>query len=225
MGTLNTKINGNDTFLDIYQTFFYHYNAGQNPLDISKQMREDFADAFEDLDDKNNCLFGLAMAQWETKSLEPQLFDQVKKIIESGNDIQAWKDQGADEKTLRQRQTALNKFLAQLSIQRDKPRRRAKQKFTSTINKLVDLPAPDGEKTFTVTESFGNGKYMNTIAMLEWPTMGGSVFFFTEQGKSINAKWIDRQTLEISHDKTIVFIKKDETFFCGGEIKIIYVPQ
>lgn len=43
MGTWNTKINGNDTFQDIYQNFFDRYNEGGNPVDISKQIQEEFA--------------------------------------------------------------------------------------------------------------------------------------------------------------------------------------
>ena len=38
---------------------------------------------FEDYDDRNNSLFGLAFAQWETKSLDPTIYKQVKEIIET----------------------------------------------------------------------------------------------------------------------------------------------
>jgi len=69
MGTWNTKINGNDTFNDVYQNFFDLYNQGQDTIEITKQIRDEFSDMFEDHDDKNNSLFGLALAQWETKTL------------------------------------------------------------------------------------------------------------------------------------------------------------
>jgi len=42
MGTWNISINGNDTFLDIYTSFFDLYNEGQNPVDISIRLKEDF---------------------------------------------------------------------------------------------------------------------------------------------------------------------------------------
>jgi hypothetical protein len=73
MGTWNTSINGNDTFRDIYSTFFDRYNEGHNPLDISKSVVEEFADVFVNEDDKNNGLFALALAQWETTSLDVTL--------------------------------------------------------------------------------------------------------------------------------------------------------
>ena len=115
MGTWNTKINGNDTFLDIYQNFFDLYNQGQNPADISKQIQDDFAEMFNDYDDRNNSLFGLALAQWETKSLDKTIYKQVKEIIETGNDLEVWKGVGADNKTIEKRKKELDKFLTQIS--------------------------------------------------------------------------------------------------------------
>ena len=122
MGTWNTKLNGNDTFQDIYQEFFDLYNEGQNPFEISKLILADFSENFNDSDERNNCLFGLILAQWETKSLDPVIFEQVKEIIESRKDITVWKDLGADKKTLKLRQAVLDKFLIQISTERKKPK-------------------------------------------------------------------------------------------------------
>ena len=113
MGTWNNKIDGNDTFQDIYQNFFDLYNEGQNPDEISKQIQDNFAEMFNDYDDCNNSLFGLALAQWETKSLDPTVYKQVKEIIETGNDLEVWKGLGADEKTLQKRKKELDPPLVQ----------------------------------------------------------------------------------------------------------------
>jgi hypothetical protein len=226
MGTWNTKIDGNDTFQDIYQNFFDAYNQGQEPADISEQILNDFAEMFEDYDDRNNSLFGLALAQWETKSLSPAIYNQVKEIIESGNDIEVWKGLGTDEKNLQQRQAVLDKFLAQLSTNREKPKRRTKPKYEFTYNELVNITAPDNQKTFTVSEHFTNGAYVHTGSMMSWQQGGGSILYFTGQGKFISAQWLDSQTLEVTHDKDIVFSKKDETFFfCGDQGMIIYISK
>ncbi len=217
MGTWNAKINGNDTFQDIYQNFFGLYNQGQNPADISKQIQDDFAEMFNDDDDRNNSLFGLALAQWETKSLDPTVYKQVKEIIESGNDLEVWKGLGADEKTLKQRQTVLDKFLTQISTDRDKPKRRAKPKFEYHAIKLLTLTAPDNNKTFEIIESYVNGEYKDTSSSISWSAGGGSVFYFYVKGKFVTANWVDSQTLEIRHDKTIEFAKKDKTFYFYGD--------
>jgi hypothetical protein len=222
MGTWNTKINGNDTFQDIYQNFFDLYNQGQNPTDISKQLQVDFAEMFSDYDDKNNSLFGLALAQWETKSLDPIIFKKVKEIIETGNDLEFWK--GLDDKTIEKRKKELDKFLSQLTTEREKPKRRVRPKFEYKANHLLTLTAPDGQKTFEILESYVNGEYKDTCSAISWSSGGGSVFYFNEKGKFVTARWLDNQTLEIKHDKTIKFAKKDESFFfCGDQGTIKYI--
>lgn len=225
MGTWNTKIDGNDSFLDIYQAYFHLYNEGQEPTDISKKIEQDFAAMFNDDDDRHHCLFGLALAQWETKALDEKVFHVVKEIIDSGKDLELWKQSGADEKALKQRKAVLEKFLAQLGTEKDKPKRRTRTKLDFTENQLIEITAPDGKKTFTVSEHFTNGVYQLTASLLASEMGGGSVLQFSGQGKSISAKWLDSHTLEVTHDKDIVFMKKDESFyFFGDGGKVIYVP-
>ncbi len=226
MGTWSNKIDGNDTFQDIYQNFFDLYNQGQNPDEISKQIQDDFTEMFSDYEDRNNSLFGLALAQWETKSLDPTIFKQVKEIIATGNDLEIWKGLGADEKTLRQRKAALDKFLIQISTDREKPKRRIKPKFEFEMINLVDAVAPDNLKTLGINEEYTNKEYVHTSGLLMKGQSGGSILYFTGQGKSISAKWLDSKTLEIRHDKTIEFEKKDENFYLSGDEGVIkYIAE
>jgi hypothetical protein len=227
MGTWNTAINSNDIFLDIYQTFFDLYNQGQNPIDISKQLQEDFEDMFNDHDDRNNCLFGLALAQWETKFLDPTVFNQVKEIIESGNDLEVWKGLDAGERTIKKRQTVLENFLIKISTEREKPKRRVRQKFDFTTIELIKIVAPDNKKVFEASEHYTNGVYGQTGSGISWNIGGGgSVFYFTGQGQFVTARWLDSQTLEVTHDKNIFFTKKEETFYyCGDQGNVIYIPR
>lgn len=226
MGTWNTKINRNDTFQDIYQNFFDQYNQGQEPAYISKQIQNDFAEVFNDYDDRNNSLFGLALAQWETKSLDPIVYNRIKEIIETGNDLEVWKGLGADTRTIEKRKKELDKFLTQISIEREKPKRRVRPKFEYSVNHLLTLPAPDGQKTFEIIESYVNGEYKDTSSGITWAGGGGSVFYFYTKGKFVTARWVDSQTLEIRHDKTIEFAKKEESFyFCGDQGIIKYIAE
>src|SRR4051812_27429292 len=99
MGTWNTKIDGNDAFLDVYQNFFESYNNGQDPKQISERILDGYVDSFGDTDDRNNSLFALGLAQWETKTLAPSILLEIKKIVESGDDLNVWRKLGADHKT------------------------------------------------------------------------------------------------------------------------------
>lgn len=227
MGAWNTKINGNDTFQDIYQQFFDLYNEGHNPADISKQIQKDFAEMFDDYDDRNNSLFGLALAQWETKSLDADIFKLVKEIIESGNDLEVWKGLGADEKSILKRKKELEKFLTQLSTERDRPKRRVRPKFEFEMINLVSAVAPDNQKHFRVNEEYTNKIYVHTSGIMMWNSGGGgSVLYFAGQGKSITANWLDSKTLEVIYDKDIIFTMKQESArYYNDEVTVIYKSE
>ena len=224
MGTWDTKINGNDTFQDIYQSFFDLYNQGENAVDISQKIKQDFADEFEDYEDRNNCVFGLAFAQWETKSLSAEIFKQVNEIIESGKDLELWKELGADEKIIKQRKIVLEKFLKQISTERERPKRQVRPKSNYEKIALVNIIAPDLRKTFTVSEEYNNKEYLHISAMVKWESSVRPVFFCGERGKKISAEWNDSQTLTVTYDKSLKLNKWDDRV-CPGEekINVIYI--
>lgn len=224
MGTWNTTIKGNDTTLDIYQNFFDRYNEGEDQIQVSKSIQNDFKEYFQDSDDRNNSLFGLALAQWETKCLEQKIFKEVKEIIETNGDLKLWKELGADEKTIKRRKKVLDKFLNQISIERSKPKRRVKPKFEFSMKELVRVVAPDNKKEFAINEEFTNQKYIHTSSMMKWYSGGGAgIMYYVGEGKEVSAKWINSQTLEITHEANTKFQKKDESsYFFGDEVQIIY---
>ena len=198
MGTWNTTIKGNDTTLDIYQSFFDRYNQGEDPIEVSKSIQHDLKEYFQDLDDRNNSLFGLALAQWETKCLEPKIFKEVKKLID--------------------------KFLNQISTERTKPKKRVRPKVECSMKELVRVVSPDNKKEFVVNEEFANQKYIHTSSMINWFSGGGAgIMYYVGEGNQVLAEWIDSQTLEITLEPNTIFQKKDESsYFCGDEVKIIY---
>ena len=227
MGTWNTKIKGNDTTLDIYSSFFEKYNNGGNQVWVSNQIKKEFANYFSDSDDRNNSLFGLALAQWETKSLEPEILFMIKEIIDNGIDLELWKELGADEKTVQERKTELQNFLKLISTEKPKAKRRVRPKLEFTTNEIIRISTANGTKEFRVNEEFTNGKYIHTSGIMEWNSGGGAeIIYFNGESKKVSAKWIDSQTLEITHEKGLVFINKEEqTFFYGDEVMIKYIEE
>jgi hypothetical protein len=226
MGTWSTAIDSNDTFLDIYSNFYNLYNQGQDPIDASSQVIEMFKGEFEDVDTRNNALFGLALAQWETKAQNTIIFNKVKDIILTGQDLDLWSSLGADTKLISKRKVVLHKFLEKISLSKEKPKRRIKPKFDFKNIELVKITAPDGLKTFEVGEHYVNDKYVQTGSIMQWKNGGGSVLYFTGQGKKLSATWIDSQALEVLHDKDIVFTRKETTaYYNGDEVTVIYISQ
>lgn len=107
---------------------------------------------------------------------------------------------------------------------KSKPFKKVNSKFTS--NTLVNITAPDNKKTFEISEHYTNGVYEQTDSLIMWEDGAGSVLYFTGQGHDISAKWLDSQTLEITHDKAIVFTKQETKFYyCGDTGVIIYKPK
>src|SRR5258705_5938137 len=103
MGAWGTAISSNDTFADIYDEFFDFYNGGLEVEEIFKRLVANNKEIINDSDESNNFWFALAKAQWECKQLNKDVYVNVKNIINTGADIEVWKNLGADAKDLKKR--------------------------------------------------------------------------------------------------------------------------
>jgi hypothetical protein len=157
MGTWGTEIKNNDTTAEIYSIFYDSYNKGQNPINISVKLIEDNQELINNPYDCNNFWFALALAQWETKSLDSKIFERVKNIIESENELQVWKELDADEKDIDTRKIVLEKFLRKL--QTDKPKAKPRVKATQRIVK------PIFEIGDCLTFKYDNGNYGGIVIL------------------------------------------------------------
>lgn len=130
MGTWGTAIKDSDAFADIYSEFFDLYNMGGQPESISKKVIDENWEILDIEEEKNSLWFALALAQWETKSLDPKILAKVEEILSSGADLKIWLDLGASEQDIKKRKIALDKFLEKIKSDRPKakPRKRAKSK-------------------------------------------------------------------------------------------------
>ena len=217
----------NDTTADIYSNFFEKYNKGGGQAYVSKEIRQEFHDYFSDYEDKNNSFFGLALAQWETKSLELEVFNIVKEIIENGTDLKLWKELDADKEMIAERKVVLEKFLKQISTEKPKAKRRVKPKYNFTMNELANISPPDGGKVFSMNEEFRNGEYIHTSGIMMWTSGGGGgVLYFEGQGKKITAEWINNNKLKIVHDSTINFtMKRTESSYYTDDVEVEYYAE
>ncbi|KGO86079.1 hypothetical protein [Flavobacterium suncheonense] len=133
MGAWGTAISSNDTYSDIYEAFFTLYNDGFNVIDISKKLIADNQEIINDSDDSNNFWFALAKAQWECKELDSKLLERIKQIIETGSDLEVWKNLGAIEKDIKKRKIVLEKFYNTLQSEKTKAKTRKKKILVQPI--------------------------------------------------------------------------------------------
>lgn len=155
MGTWNTNIKGNDASIDIYSDFFDLYNDGKNPVEISKKLFVDYQEVLDNPHDCNNFWFALALAQWETKSLDKEVLKKVTELIESGNDLKVWEELGAESKDIKKRKIVLDKFLVTIQTENEKAKRPKKAIPKDPIFKTGDC----------LTFKLANGNYGGAIVI------------------------------------------------------------
>ena len=133
MGTWGPAIKSNDTSSDIYADFFDLYNEGLGPTEISERLIQENQDLINSSDDGNNFWFALALSLWETKSLDQKIYNKVKYLVESGNDLAVWRELDVDESEIRKRKIALGKFFDKISNEKSRPKARKKKKLKQPI--------------------------------------------------------------------------------------------
>ena len=134
MGTWGTGISSNDTFEDIRYEFFELYNEGLGVDEITSKLINQNKDLIEaDSEDRNNFWFAIALAQWECKALDSSVFEKVKNIIVSGDDLKLWEELEASPADLKTRKKVLDKFLEKLAVEKKAAKKRKKKVFRDSI--------------------------------------------------------------------------------------------
>lgn len=155
MGTWGAGISSNDTFADAYAEFFELYDDGFSVKEITERLLASNHETINEPDCSNDFWFALAKAQWECKELDADVYDKVKVIIETGADLEVWRRQDADDKSITKRKAVLDKFLAQLQIERPKAKSRKK--------KVIRQPV--FEKGDCLTFMLSNGNFGGAVVL------------------------------------------------------------
>lgn len=155
MGTWGTAISSNDTYTDIFGSFFELYNQGVEISEISEKLISDNQDLINDKEESNNFWFALAKAQWECKELDKTILEKIEHIINSNSDIEIWQQLDSSEKDIKKRKIVLDKFLEKLKTEKPKTRKRKK--------KIIRKPVFD--KGDCLTFKLESGNYGGAIVL------------------------------------------------------------
>jgi hypothetical protein len=155
MGYWGTAISANDTYEDIYASFFDLYDKGIEPDEIYPILAGRNKDTLDDPDDNHNFWFAIAVAQWECKGLQKDSYNRVRSIVESGADLIAWRRLGASEADIRKRNAALGKFIQRISV--EKPRAKARR-----TKKIIE---PVYQKGTCLSFALDTGNYGGIITL------------------------------------------------------------
>lgn len=193
MGTWSTAIKDSDAFADIYDEFFELYSKGGQPDNISKKIIEDNWEILEIEEEKHSLWFALALAQWETKSLDPKVLTTVEEIIKSGADLKLWLDLDASEQDIKKRKIALDKFLEKIKSDRPKAKPRKKTKLKTPVFITGDC----------LTFKMNNGNY------------GGAVVLATDTNPETAYNLVATTRLNLKNKPTLNDFENAEVLICN----------
>ena len=192
MGAWGTAIKDNDTFADIYDEFFDLYDKGEIPQDISKKLIAENQELINDSEDNSNFWFALALAQWETKTLDNKIFLIVEDIIISGKDLQSWRDLDASEDDIKKRKIILDKFLEKIKTEKPKAKSRKKPKNIKPIFVTGDC----------ISFKLKNGNY------------GGAIVLATDPDTELSLNLIASTNINKSAKPTVSDFENADALMC-----------
>jgi hypothetical protein len=227
LGTWGTAVDADDVFADIHDAFLDLIEGGASPDVASATILQEFALSFADSDETFVAHFALAYAQWEQCALDPDLLARVREMVESGQDLQNWRDRDAAAATVAARERDMERFLAKISVPRRRRRpRRPAPKVTFLVT--LSLPAPDGRKALVVTETIRDDGGVSTSGMMQWARGGGAVFHVGRGGVQLVAEWEGSQMLHLRftgvQEANVRFQvgPRDEAFFSGDRVALVF---
>ena len=140
MGCWGMGIAQSDEFCEYYDNFMEEYDNGKAVAEITAGILAKYRAEFDDDDGvMHDVYFALAKAEWMCCEQSELVLNRVKEIIESGANIEFYRELEASEMDLIVRQRNLEKFLTMIQTPREKPRKRKRS-------------APPVEKSFPPLE-------------------------------------------------------------------------
>lgn len=133
MGTWGTGISSNDVYEDINYEFFELFNQGMEVSAITEKLIKENKELIDSHEDSINFWITIAKSQWECKSLDLKIFNRIKDIVESGKDIELWKELESSTSDLTKRKKVLDSFLEKISTEKKASRKRKVKKSRNAI--------------------------------------------------------------------------------------------
>lgn len=132
MGAWGPAIYSDDLACDVKDDFKKLIGDGYNSAHATKTLENEYQASISDSEENSVFWFALADTQWKTGRLIDIVLEKTLEIIESGSDLERWKE---DPKTLKKREAAIAKLKEQLLT--DQPKEKGIPKVyreESTLN-------------------------------------------------------------------------------------------
>lgn len=129
MGCWGMGLTQSDEFMEIYNSFMEEYDKGKAVSAITEEILAKYHLEFDDNDGiMHDVYFALAKAEWMCCEQSDKIFERVREIISSGDNIKFLRSLEATESDLKIREIRLGSFFEQLQVPRSSPRKRVKNR-------------------------------------------------------------------------------------------------
>ena len=158
MGCWGMSLTQSDDFCEVYDSFMERYDEGEAVSAIREAILAEHTREFDPEDSiLHDMYFALAKAGWMCCEQSPEILERVKSIIESGANLEFYRELGANERDLAQRQKKLAAFWNSLQKPREKPRRRhpaPKERELPDLDPgdVIAYKAPEGQRVLVVLD-------------------------------------------------------------------------
>lgn len=197
MGCWGMGLTQSDEFMEIYNSFMEEYDKGKAVSAITEEILAKYHLEFDDNDGiMHDVYFALAKAEWMCCEQSDKIFERVREIISSGDNIKFLRSLEATESDLKIREIRLGSFFEQLQVPRSSPRKRVKNR-----DGIKELPP------FIVGECYRykyNDSYRIFVVLdRKKPSGFREMFFCAVLAKSFSAK--DAMSVDCLSEKVLNF--------------------
>ncbi len=157
MGCWGMGITQSDEYCEIYDRFMEEYDEGKPLLDIKQDILDEYLEEFDEDDGVlHDVYFAIGKAEWMCGGISDEILDKITQIINSGANIEFYRELEATESDLKMRKKNLDKFLNSLKI----PREKTKKRKTPTEKYVkIETPKLPSFKCGDIFTYEVNGKY------------------------------------------------------------------
>ena len=161
MGCWGMGLNQSDEYCEVYENFMESYDEGRAVAEIREEILSKHLKEF-DKDDPilHDVYFALAKAEWMCCDQSSEILERVKAIIESGANLDFYRELGADDRDLALRQKKLRSFWDSLKTPRAKPWKRhpapcERELPDLEVGDMLAYKAPQGQRVLIVLDRIG----------------------------------------------------------------------
>jgi hypothetical protein len=232
MGTWGAGVFDDDTAVEIREAYLALLAGGATPDEATQAVLGARSDELADSDDGPVIWLALAATQWEYGAFGPQVLERALALLDRGDALRRWEEGGAPAL---HRRRVLRQLAAKLRRPLPRPRRPRKPK-TLPPPPALSVEAPDGRAKATVYQLSAEApsrERSQVICEIEAPSGrgGGHVAVLSCPWDAVQLKWIDADTLQITHpaDALVVYPPpglhnpKDHAYYSGRIIAVTYV--